>query len=70
MCSKSCTIIIGAKVVCVRDGGEWKECEVRIFRRLFHQALTWECLQNGHTVDDFISQIQEEYERLNGQRRR
>ncbi|XP_006460090.1 hypothetical protein AGABI2DRAFT_191859 [Agaricus bisporus var. bisporus H97] len=44
--TKSCTIIINSRRVCVHDG-TWKECE------------------GGHTVNDFVRQINDEYDRLN-----
>ncbi|KAF5364292.1 hypothetical protein D9756_000634 [Leucocoprinus leucothites] len=44
--TKSCTILISARKVCVHDV-TWKECE------------------GGHTVNDFVRQIDEEYEKLN-----
>jgi len=44
--TKSCTIIINGRAVCVHDG-TWKDCE------------------RGHHVNDFVEQIEEEYERLN-----
>jgi hypothetical protein len=44
--SKSCTILINGRQVCIHDG-IWKECEA------------------GHTPNDFIRQINTEYERIN-----
>jgi hypothetical protein len=59
----SCTILINGHVVCVHDG-TWKECEVcypMLTQRVFHSMLP----QEGHTANDFIRQINNEYERLN-----
>jgi len=44
--TKSCTIVINGRKVCVHDS-TWKECE------------------NGHSVGDFVRQINDEYARLN-----
>jgi len=44
--SKSCTILISERKVCVHDG-TWQDCE------------------GGHTVNDFVRQINSEYDRLN-----
>ncbi|KAG5221601.1 secreted protein [Salix suchowensis] len=49
--SKSCTVLINKKAVCVHDG-TWKDCEG--FKS-----------QKGHDVNDFVKQIEEEYEHLN-----
>ncbi|KAF8913888.1 hypothetical protein CPB84DRAFT_1757832 [Gymnopilus junonius] len=45
--TKSCTVLISGRKVCVHDGS-WKDCE------------------GGHEVNDFVRQIEDEYERLNG----
>ncbi|KAJ7068264.1 hypothetical protein C8F01DRAFT_979130, partial [Mycena amicta] len=52
---KSCTVLINHRKVCVRDE-TWQECETRPGKNM----------QGGNEVDDFIRQINEEFERLNG----
>ncbi|KAI5120682.1 hypothetical protein M0805_006971 [Coniferiporia weirii] len=44
--TKSCTVLINNKQVCIHDGS-WKECE------------------DGHAPEDFVRQINNEYDRLN-----
>ncbi|KAH9482639.1 hypothetical protein JR316_0004739 [Psilocybe cubensis] len=44
--TKSCTVLISGRAVCVHDG-TWKDCE------------------NGHTISDFVRQIEDEYKKLN-----
>ena len=59
----SCTVLISGRAVCIHDE-TWKKCEVSgLPEALAVEILIF--LKNGHTVDDFVRQIEEEHERLN-----
>lgn len=43
--------------------GTWKECEVSFSGT--NLAFELSCSQGGHTVNDFVRQINDEYTKLN-----
>lgn len=62
--SKSCTVVINGEKVCVHDG-TWKECEVSYAFCTLRAPANID-IQKGHTVSDFVKQIDDVYDFLNG----
>lgn len=75
-CRKSCTVIINGEQVCIHDG-TWQKCEVRCGSLSLSSYIQSDdtidpniirlmIMQNGHAARDFIRQINNEYQKLNG----